>query len=123
MQQYCVNVIGAVCTTVVAFPDATMSGNPGDCGNACSCEKSVSAFWRLTSSARPLSSPCTGECFYSIYVSRLLSLRFREDNADLEKRNALPCHPRAGTLSAGDRIVLPFGRSLPLDALAFQGHK
>ena len=41
MQTYCVDTIGASCALVVVFPNTTMDGNPGNCGNACSCAKSV----------------------------------------------------------------------------------
>ena len=41
MQDYCVGTIGASCALVVVFPAATKSGNPGNCGNACSCDASV----------------------------------------------------------------------------------
>ena len=50
MQDYCVNTIGASCAMVVVFPAASESGNPGNCGNACSCENSVRghfSFWSI----------------------------------------------------------------------------
>ena len=41
MQSHCVDTLGATCALVVVFPDTTNSGNPDNCGNACSCTKSV----------------------------------------------------------------------------------
>lgn len=41
MTEYCDNPpISATCALVVVFPSTTGSGNPGNCGNACSCAKS-----------------------------------------------------------------------------------
>lgn len=48
MQTYCIDTIGARCALVVVFPSSTGSGNPGNCGNACSCSQSVRVFGPLS---------------------------------------------------------------------------
>lgn len=71
MQTYCVNTIGAACALVLVFPNTTMSGNPGNCGNACSCTQSV-----RNSRDKPDIR----------HVKTSFFLSFGKDNADLKKQ-------------------------------------
>ena len=94
MQTYCVNIIGAACALVLVFPNTTMSGNPGNCGNACSCTKSVRNSRDKTDIR---------------FVKASFFPSFGKDNADLKKQcpAVIPCvacesDDAAGVCVSGD---------------------
>ena len=99
MQTYCVDTIGAACALVLVFPNTTMSGNPGNCGNACSCTKSV------RNSRDKIDIRLVKTSFFP---------SFGKDNADLKKQcpavlvSCVPCEgDPAGGCVTGENAGCP----------------
>lgn len=106
MQSYCVDQLGATCAFVVVFPNSIHSGNPGNCGNACSCASSVRSSGVLKDLPRPLPSP-----------------PFEREATLTRRRNALPCHLDARIQSAwASRLEAVLVENRILDVLAQPTH-